>query len=210
MANIKIKNISDIAKVKDNFVGHTKTILKHKKEVMKNCFRCGLFVQGITHDLSKFSPTEFIPGVLHYQGTRSPNEGEREDYGYSKAWMHHKGRNRHHFEYWIDYGINCDTIIRGVPIPRKYIAEMVADRISASRVYQGDAYTCRSSYEYFVRGTEKLWFVHRDALAQLGFLLKMVADEGEDRALDYIRNEYLKGKPLPESIQITEPYRDTV
>ena len=57
----------------------------------------------------------------------------------SKSWMHHKGRNKHHFEYWIDYGINCDTIIKGVPMPRRYVAEMIMDRISASRVYLGDA-----------------------------------------------------------------------
>lgn len=191
-------------------VQHFKTITKHRRLVAHYCFRMGLYRQGLTHDLSKYSPTEFLEGAHYWQGVRSPNNEAREEVGYSRAWLHHKGRNRHHFEYWIDYGINCDTIIRGVPIPRKYIAEMVADRISASRVYQGDAYTCRSSYEYFVRGKEKLWFVHRDALTQLGFLLKMVADEGEDRALDYIRNEYLKGKPLPESVQITEPYRDTV
>lgn len=191
-------------------VQHFKTITRHRHLVAHYCFRMGLIRQGLTHDLSKYSPTEFLEGAHYWQGVRSPNNEAREEVGYSRAWLHHKGRNRHHFEYWIDYGLNCDTIIRGVPIPRKYIAEMVADRISASRVYQGDAYTCRSSYEYFIKGKEKLWFVHKDALAQLGFLLKMVADEGEDRALDYIKNVYLKGKPLPDSIQITEPYRDTV
>jgi hypothetical protein len=88
-----------------NLKGHIRTINRHRLEVMKNCFKSGIFWQGLTHDLSKFSPEEFFVGVSHYQGTRSPNEGEREDYGYSKAWMHHKGRNKHHFEYWTDYNV---------------------------------------------------------------------------------------------------------
>ncbi|MEE8886705.1 MAG: DUF5662 family protein [Eubacteriales bacterium] len=189
---------------------HFRTITRHRHLVMKYCFRMGLYRQGLAHDLSKYTPTEFLEGAVWWQGTRSPNNKAREEKGYSRAWLHHKGRNKHHFEYWIDYGLNCDTIIRGVPIPRRYIAEMVADRISASRVYKGDAYTDRSAYEYFVRGKKRLWFVHKDVVAQLEFLLKMVADEGEDKAIDYIKNVYLKGKPLPDSVVITEPFKDTV
>lgn len=112
---------------------HFKTITTHKMWVMRYCFKIGLYWQGLTHDLSKYSPTEFLVGMKYYQGDRSPNNAEREDTGMSKSWMHHKGRNKHHFEYWIDYGINCDTIIKGVPMPRRYVAEMIMDRISASR-----------------------------------------------------------------------------
>ena len=86
-----------------NFTGHLSTVLNHRHMVMKHCFKAGIFFRGITHDLSKFSPTEFIQGVKYYQGNRSPNEKERETEGYSKAWIHHKGRNKHHFEYWTDY-----------------------------------------------------------------------------------------------------------
>ena len=81
---------------------HFCTITKHKFLVMGGCFRVGLIRQGLTHDLSKYSPTEFLTGMRYYQGTRSPNAAEREDKGYSDAWMHHKGRNRHHYEYWTD------------------------------------------------------------------------------------------------------------
>ena len=81
---------------------HLKTITKHRWLVLKGCFRVGLYAQGLTHDLSKYSPTEFRMGAKYYQGTRSPNAAEREDKGYSEAWMHHKGRNRHHYEYWTD------------------------------------------------------------------------------------------------------------
>ena len=50
-----------------NFFGHLHTINTHKLEVMKNCFRVGLYKQGLLHDLSKYSFSEFIPGVKYYQ-----------------------------------------------------------------------------------------------------------------------------------------------
>jgi putative PIN family toxin of toxin-antitoxin system len=85
-----------------NIKGHFETITRHKLLVMKYCFECGLYEQGLAHDLSKYSPTEFIPGCIYYQGDHSPNEAERAAKGYTSAWLHHKGRNRHHFEYWTD------------------------------------------------------------------------------------------------------------
>ena len=81
---------------------HFKTITKHKLLVMDGCFQVGLYRQGLTHDLSKYSPTEFWVGARYYQGDKSPNAAERAEKGYSEAWMHHKGRNRHHYEYWTD------------------------------------------------------------------------------------------------------------
>ena len=105
-----------------DIINHFKTITEHKKEVLKGCIKAGIPLQGLMHDLSKYMPSEFIVGAIYYQGNRSPNEGEREAYGYSKAWMHHKGRNRHHFEYWTDY----DTVTRimsPVKMPYKYVAE---------------------------------------------------------------------------------------
>ena len=89
-------------------IKHFKTITHHKILVAKYCFRIGLYRQGLTHDLSKYSPTEFWAGAKYYQGDRSPNEAERMDKGYSAAWLHHKGRNRHHLEYWVDYTGNND------------------------------------------------------------------------------------------------------
>ena len=89
-----------------NIKGHFETITRHKLLVMKYCFACGLYEQGLAHDLSKYSPTEFIPGCIYYQGDHSPNEAERLARGYSSAWLHHKGRNKHHLEYWIDYTTN--------------------------------------------------------------------------------------------------------
>ena len=164
----------------------------HKLLVMRYCFRIGLYRQGLMHDLSKYSPTEFGAGMKYFQGDRSPNNAQREATGISYSWLHHKGRNRHHFEYWIDYGLNCDTVIEGMPMPRKYVAEMVMDRICASKVYLGDAYTDRAPYEYFRKSRKGLWFVHERTRRQLEYLLRMLAVRGEKETLAYIRYHFLK------------------
>ncbi|MDE6031823.1 MAG: catalase, partial [Oscillospiraceae bacterium] len=119
-----------------NFIGHFRTITRHRHKVIAHCAKAGIFWQGLLHDLSKYSPTEFWQGVKYYQGTRSPNEGEREAYGYSLAWMHHKGRNKHHFEYWTDYYPPTKTV-QPVKMPLRYVAEMFCDRVAASKVYMG-------------------------------------------------------------------------
>ena len=96
---------------------HLKTINNHRRLVMELCFKVGLYKQGLLHDLSKYSPTEFLVGAKYYQGTRSPNAAEREEKGYSSAWLHHKGRNRHHLDYWIDYDISGESPMTGMKMP---------------------------------------------------------------------------------------------
>ena len=104
---------------------HFCTITKHKILVMKNCFRVGLYWQGFVHDLSKYMPSEFLVGCKYYQGNRSPNNAEREAKGYSSAWLHHKGRNKHHYEYWIDYNVK-EPGLAGMKMPKKYVVEMLS------------------------------------------------------------------------------------
>ena len=118
------------------FLAHLRTINRHRRLVRKYCFRLGLIWQGLTHDLSKYSPAEFWRSVHYYQGYRSPNDAERQATGLSLSWLHHKGRNRHHFEYWIDYCIAPDghVFMGGCKMPKKYVAEMFCDRIAACRV----------------------------------------------------------------------------
>lgn len=171
---------------------HFKTITKHKMMVMGYCFRIGLYKQGLLHDLSKYSPAEFIVGCRYYQGDRSPNNAEREATGVSTAWLHHKGRNKHHYEHWVDYSLNSSHVIMGAPMPRKYIAEMVMDRISASRTYMGDAYTCQAPLQYYLKSKDKLWFVHQDTKRDLEALLRILSDHGEEKTLRYIKNVYLR------------------
>ena len=135
-----------------NIWNHFKTITKHRMLVCRHCFQIGLYRQGLTHDLSKYSPEEFFTGVRYYQGTRSPNAAEREDLGYSKAWLHHKGRNKHHYEYWIDISVRKEEGLVGNKMPLRYVAEMICDRIAACEVYKGKAYTSAAPLEYYEIG----------------------------------------------------------
>ncbi len=179
-----------------NFFGHLSTVCHHKRLVARYCFKAGLYWQGLTHDLSKFSPTEFIPGVKYFLGNRSPNEGERAAIGYSSAWMHHKGRNRHHIEYWTDY---VGGKLQGVPMPDRYVVEMFCDRVAASRTYQKAAYTDASAYNYYMRGHDHS-MIHPDTEARLLRLLTVLKDEGEEAVFALIRRELadrrLKGGTL--------------
>ena len=170
---------------------HFKTITYHKILVGKGCFKVGLYWQGLMHDMSKYSPAEFKIGMKYYQGTRSPNNAEREDIGYSSAWLHHKGRNKHHFEYWIDYLINDDGTVGfgGNRMPKRYVAEMFCDRIAACRIYLGDKYTDASAYDYYKKGTGKRVgpLIHPETAAELEEMLRVLKDDGEDAAFEYVR-----------------------
>ena len=174
---------------------HFKTITRHRWVVMKGCFQVGLYWQGLTHDLSKYSPTEFLSGARYYQGTRSPNTAEREDKGYSEAWMHHKGRNKHHYEYWTD--LNRTTRrYESVPMPRRYLVEMVMDRRAACIVYQGKDYTPGSALTYLEKSIERE-LLHPETRRQLVYILTMLRDAGEEETFRYLRQEVLTGKPFP-------------
>lgn len=159
---------------------------------MQGCFRVGLYKQGLLHDLSKYSPSEFLIGVKYYQGTRSPNNAEREDVGYSSAWLHHKGRNKHHYEYWIDYS---SKEIKGgmapAPMPTKYVVEMFMDRIAACKIYHGASYTQKDPLAYYESGTVPPP-IHKDTKKLLEKLLHMLAQEGEEATYRYIREQVLR------------------
>lgn len=169
---------------------HFKTITHHRHLVMLGCFRVGLYRQGLLHDLSKYSPTEFWTGVRYYQGTRSPNTAEREDRGYSTAWMHHKGRNKHHFEYWTDLSYATHAY-EPVQMPVKYLVEMVMDRVAACKTYQGKDYTDGSSLSYLLKARESR-MVHPATMDQLVFLLTMLRDRGEQETFRFIRRQVLR------------------
>ena len=164
---------------------HFKTITRHKLLVMEGCFRVGLYRQGLTHDLSKYSPTEFWVGARYYQGNRSPNAAERAEKGYSEAWMHHKGRNRHHYEYWTDMSRETGRY-ESVPMPRRYLVEMVMDRRAACLVYQGKDYTPASPLNYLESSREKR-LIHPQTLRELTYILTMLRDEGEETTFRYLR-----------------------
>lgn len=169
-----------------NAFKHFLTITKHRHLVIKNCAKSGILWQGLFHDLSKYSPTEFLSGAKFYQGDKSPNEGEREAYGYSKAWMHHKGRNKHHFEYWTDYS-KTEKRLAPVKMPMKYVIEMFCDRVAASKVYRGKSYTDSHPLEYFVNGKSRR-MIHPETSELLESLLVMLSQKGEKETFKYIKS----------------------
>lgn len=169
---------------------HFCTITHHKILVMKGCFRVGLYRQGLLHDMSKYGITEFRVGAKYYQGTRSPNNAEREDIGYSSAWLHHKGRNRHHYEYWIDYGVGEKKGLTGMKMPVRYVVEMFMDRIAASKIYMKETYNDNSPLEYYEKGLAYT-VMHAESQELLERLLHMLAEKGEEETFQYIKKYVL-------------------
>lgn len=167
---------------------HFKTITYHKYLVAKGCFAVGLIFQGLVHDLSKYSIAEFKTGIKYFQGTRSPNAAERDALGYSGAWLHHKGRNKHHWEYWVDF---TREGMAPVPMPDRYIAEMVMDRIAASKVYKGKDYKDSDPLAYYQLADQNRE-LHPYTRENLCTMLEMLAEKGEKETFRYIKEEFLK------------------
>ena len=174
---------------------HFKTITHHRHLVLRGCFAVGLYRQGLLHDLSKYMPSEFLVGARYYQGDRSPNNAEREETGASLAWLHHKGRNRHHYEYWMDYNAHSvlngphpsDAAIVPVKMPGRYVVEMLMDRIAASKTYHPDTYRDSDPLGYYLRGNKNDVLIHPETAALLEKLLRMLAEKGETETFSYIR-----------------------
>lgn len=129
-----------------NIFNHLKKIIIHKFYVCVYCWKLGLIWQGLTHDLSKFSPIEFIESVKYYQGTMSPIDICKCMNGYSNAWLHHKGRNKHHYLYWIDE-LNNELI--SIEMPKKYLYEMLCDYIGAGKAYMGKNFSFKAEFDWW-------------------------------------------------------------
>ena len=166
---------------------HFRTITKHRHRVIAHCFKAGIGFQGLFHDLSKYSPKEFFVGARYYQGTHSPNEEERRIYGYSKAWMHHKGRNRHHFEYWTDYN-PVRRVVEPVRMPLNFVAEMFCDRVAASKIYNGKAYKDSDPLNYFLK-SKATRFIHEETSKELEEMLTLLSEKGEKEAFKEVKRK---------------------
>lgn len=142
--------------VKNTF-RHFAKICKHKYWVFYYCCKAGIPWRGFKHDWSKFSPTEFWESVRYYQGDSSPIDACKKDKGVSRAWMHHKGRNTHHYEYWVD---NFDNGGQPVQMPYKDAVEMLCDYLGAGRAYMGKNYSCQAEYEWWKKKSEKPLAMH--------------------------------------------------
>lgn len=168
------------------FFGHLNTVMRHRRKVFVHCVKAGIPWRGLLHDLSKYAPTEFFEGVKHFIGNRSPNEGERAEKGYSLAWMHHKGRNRHHFEYWTDYS-PVTKRIEPVKMPVVFVKEMFCDRVAASKVYQGKDYTNGHPIMYFEGGKSRR-MIHPETSDLIESWLVMLKESGEKETFSHIKS----------------------
>ena len=159
--------------------------------MIAHCAKAGILWQGLRHDLSKYGLTEFRQGVRFFDGTHSPTEDARKTYGYSLAWMHHKGHNSHHWEYWTDYSIEKQCYV-AMPMPRRFLAEMICARVAASKIYKGGEYADVCPLEYLQHG-KMHDHMYPETNALLLRFLTQLRDEGEDAMFDYLR-EWVREK----------------
>lgn len=176
-----------------NVFKHIKLVIKHKWVVFKLCCKIGNPIRGFLHDWSKFSPTEFFESTKYYDGHKSPILVCKADKGYSDAWLHHKGRNKHHYEYWLDYSPNAEIGLQGNKMPVKYVVEMFIDRMAACKTYYGEDYKNDSPLNYFLKN-QGHYTMHEDTMELLEKLLTMLANEGEEPTLKYIKKVLLRKK----------------
>ena len=139
---------------------HLKMIRRHRKYVRYYCFCAGIYWRGIKHDLSKYSPTELKESVIWYNGKISPIiECKKHNNGISLAWLHHKGRNDHHYEYWQDNFDEIDDVLfnntkKHLIMPYYAVLESVCDNLGAGKAYQGDEFSYLSEFEWFCKKTD--------------------------------------------------------
>lgn len=163
-----------------NALKHFVTITKHKIIVFKLCFKAGEPWRGFMHDWSKYSWVEFSESVKYYQGSYSPIIACKIENKYSMAWLHHKGRNKHHPEYWYDYATKEKTI----PMPYKYAVEMICDNLAAGKVYEGKRWNNKSQLEYWNKiGIKKEQMHEKTAIFALT-VYKQIAEQGIDNTIN--------------------------
>jgi len=162
-----------------NIVLHFNLITKHRHKVFKLCVKAGIPFRGLVHDLSKYSWTEFSESVKYYNGTCSPIINCKNDIGYSNAWLHHKGRNKHHYEYWYDYALNNPTPV----IPYKYTVEMICDCLAAGMTYQGKKWNKEYQLSYFEK-TKDVRKINPKIENILYEVFKEVSENGVDATIN--------------------------
>ena len=162
-----------------NILLHLHLINKHRWTVFKLSIKAGIPFRGLIHDLSKYTPTEFLESVKYYNGSHSPIPEARKIQGYSKAWLHHKGRNKHHSEYWYDLQAKEPSPV----IPYKYVAEMICDKLAASLVYNGKNWTKSTQKEYWERNKDKE-LANEKVKSLLTEVFEQVSINGIDRTIN--------------------------
>lgn len=158
------------------YINHFKVISKHKMYVMKACFKVGLIKQGLLHDLSKFSPIEFFSSAKYFQGNSSPIDAEKRKKGYSIAWQNHKGKNMHHWQYWIDWENGKQFAIE---IPKRYVVEMICDWVGAGKAYNNVDWSVETLSSWYGRTKCEMIF-HPNTEKFIDYVINSIAKNEED------------------------------
>ena len=172
-------------------IKHFILVTKHRWLVFKLSLKVGIPFRGLIHDLSKFTFEEFFESAKYYDGKVTPIMLCKQDKGYSIAWLHHKGRNKHHDTYWVDLSAPQVASV----IPYKYLIEMVCDKLSANITYNGKAWTNSSEYEYWqVEKTKEFMIMNPKCEHFLTEVFTQVKDNGIDKTLTKknLKNLYKK------------------
>lgn len=130
-----------------------KFLLRHKYLVLRECWKVGLYWQGITHDLSKFLPDEFIPNAKYLFADRfalSDDERKKIDEDHWQAAIIHQNRNKHHWQYWFGFDHQGETMV--LEMPEKCLKEMICDWTANSIIHGGDT----SPADWFVFYNKKM------------------------------------------------------
>jgi hypothetical protein len=172
-----------------NYWKHFKTVTLHRYWVFRHCCKAGIPIAGLLHDLSKYSPTEFNEGGKYYSGSRSPIDECKYNNGYSMGWLHHKGRNPHHYEYWQDEFDSGATV--HIQMPYRYAIEMVCDMLAASKVYNGKDFTYEKFYDYWLAKKKKPVAMHPQTLYFVQEMIHTMYVENSDDCLRKVRSIYL-------------------
>ena len=168
---------------------HLHTVNKHRWYVFLYSIKAGIPFRGFLHDLSKYSFIEFFESVKYFDGHKSPIHLAKQDKGYSNAWLHHKGRNKHHLEYWEDI-TKKDGHHYGVFMPYKYLVESICDRLAAGKAYNGKNFNYKQPLEYW-NNIEKNSPIkkHKGVIEFTDIVLEKIAKDGIDESL---KPKYLK------------------
>ena len=159
---------------------HFLTITKHKIYVFKLSIKAGIPIRGFFHDFSKYSSTEFWESAKYYtDGKKSPITNCKQQQGYSKAWLHHKGRNKHHHEYWYDYETKDEVPV----IPYKYTVEMICDQLAAGMTYNGKDWEKDTQLKYW-RNIENRRKINPQIANMLDEVYVQVSQKGIDEVIN--------------------------
>ena len=194
--------------MKSAWFKHLTLVCKHKKYVYLACKEAGIPWQGVIHDLSKFSPTEFLESAHWYSGDRSPIDNCKDALGYSLAWFHHRGRNKHHWEYWVD-----DFQDGMVPklMPFKYALEMLCDFIGAGKAYMGEKFTYKGEWEWW-QNKKKMVIMHPVVWHFIDHEMEEMAYHGSKYKINYLdcQQSYYHYLLLYESGELPGMYHSTI